>query len=476
MSPLLPQLVYGFEAICEPPALSGVGSFSTNHGAYFGELFSEKMRVVSRDLDQDGDQDLVVLGISGAVDPEQDLMPVQGKILINAGGGKFYDANGEDPYSVDSSDVLFADFDQNGHVDIFIADKGASDLGGSGIQNSLMLQYEWGWINSSDRIDFDLEGKTTSAAVYDIDSDGDLDIFVYNNGGGGADNLRYWLINDGNAFFNMSTFGRFEKGSLMPPSIPLFGGYSAQWDTSLVLLEDLDGDGHLDFLVGGSAESGNQSRIYWGGPEGFLEDRKTLLSMLEPLNRLSARSLSVTSMITFDVNRDGQLDLFVAGVDDTKLKSFSQLWMGAGDRNFLDQTDGRLGARAVSLEGPVPADYVWFDLNQDGHADIVPQNYIVISEKNTFAWLGDSSGYFKGLTDNDMDLFGLELGEVGTFVQEPDRSYAINFFILGNELGASTVTIVPPGSLTISPCPISPSLPIIPTIEVGLLERLRDLP
>lgn len=78
---------------------------------------------------------------------------------------------------------------------------------------------------------------------------------------------------------------------------------------------DLDGDGYIDLVLGGHMSKGKKNiyesyvTIYWGGPEGFQEHRKTQL----PVNCANSTTIG-------DFNRDGILDIYATSYNNGRCR------------------------------------------------------------------------------------------------------------------------------------------------------------
>jgi hypothetical protein len=146
------------------------------------------MSAAAGDPDGDGDLDLAL------------AMEFQPKILlVNDGSGVFTDASAQLPRTVhDSEDVAFADFDRDGDLDlVFVSEDDRAD--------ELFLNLIAGrFSDASARL---RAGDTVSNAlvVVDLNGDGAMDVLTGNIGGDLA------LINDGEAAFRNESFGRWPQ-------------------------------------------------------------------------------------------------------------------------------------------------------------------------------------------------------------------------------------------------------------------------
>lgn len=135
---------------------------------------------------------------------------------------------------------------------------------------------------------------------------------------------------------------------------------------------DLDGDGRLDLVVAGhtQSESGPDDAflyVYWNGPDGLREDRRTLLP---------ARAGNSVSIADFD--NDGLLDIFVSSYTTPRERDLdSFIYWNRPGRGFSPDDCTRLFTHSAS--GSLAA-----DLNGNGWTDLVVANHKV--------W-GDHRGY-----------------------------------------------------------------------------------
>jgi hypothetical protein len=180
--------------------------------------------------------------------------------------------------------------------------------------------------------------KTYSAALADIDLDGDLDVVVSND----FPDAKLIYTNDGKGNFSRSgTFGE------------------AKWVTRYVTLADLNGDKYPDVVAANRGP---------GPPESVpsyvcMNDGKGAFPACEPIESASATSIGVA-----DFDRDGALDLFVPHRDGGPSKV---LW-NDGKGKFRPSTvvgDEKAWARigvAGDWNGDGKLDLAWIDEARKG--------------------------------------------------------------------------------------------------------------
>ena len=454
-----------FDGFCELPELVSGDAASVVYSDIIFDLFTDEVEARIFDVNSDGLDDIILLGFVNP-DKEWDGEGREGRIYINEGENGFVRAAGDVPFTVTPRENLYADFDSNGLIDFFIADHGWDASPFPGFSNTLMLQFESGWVNASSELPPDPEGFTHNAAIADVDNDGDVDIFVLNQGFKKVDNLKYWLINDGAGNFSVND-------SLMPDSLPRGGVADEFWRAWAAAAEDLDGDGFADLVIGGTTENGGASRIYWGGNGGFSDASVTLLEFSDATRSLESEetTVEVVTAKVFDVDGDGKLDLLLGGYNGWFESRFTELWMNAGNRVFTEQSQRRLGRLATSSKSRWPLDYRFFDFNDDGLTDIVPE-YFLLREEDVIAWLGDGSGFFVPLEPNGVEGSGDLDGAIGHYVTSSKGRYAVRFYEYDGELHSNSQYFEGSSSIKAFPCYLGNLPPLTPVQKVDLEEAL----
>lgn len=257
------------------------------NGAYGEKLLPETMGggVAFLDYDADGDQDLLFVSSGHWPDLERERVPTLA-LYRNDGGGRFervFTDSGLDT-GIYGMGLAVGDYDADGWLDVFV----------TGVGENRLLRNDGGLfrdVTASAGVAGVADVWSTSAVFFDVDNDGDLDLFV-------ANYVRWSRDIDLGVDFQLAGIGRAHG----PPTV--FAG-SHPW------LYRNDGDGTFSDI---SQASGVQVSNPATG---------------EPM----AKALAVRAL---DVDSDGHMDLFVA--NDTV-------------RNFFlhNRGNGRFTERGIEL-------------------------------------------------------------------------------------------------------------------------------
>lgn len=306
---------------------SGIQSFNCGGG------------VVSEDLDNDGDFDL----LTSTWDPSGAM-----HLFENDGTGKFTDVSEQAGLGgiTGGINMIQADYDNDGDIDIFVV-RGAWLARNGQYPNSLLQNDGTG--NFSDvSLKVGIGPPffpSSSAAWLDFDNDGDVDLFVANE----QAPCQLFRNDRGDGFKDIArdvgvTNDRYTKG---------------------VTCGDINGDGLMDIYL---SNLDGANRLYVNDGKNRFTDQAAALGVERP-------SVSFPTWF-WDVNNDGHLDLFVASyvVDVasvaaeyaglTQEDEGDRLYLGKAGGGF-SEASGDFGLNGVSQ----PMGSNFGDLDNDGYLD-----------------------------------------------------------------------------------------------------------
>tara|TARA_R110002124_G_scaffold251205_4_gene416419 strand:+ start:2191 stop:3642 length:1452 start_codon:yes stop_codon:yes gene_type:complete len=256
----------------------GTGNFTLVDGTPFEPSYDGAFAF--EDVDNDGDEDLLLTGQNS----ENGVIPAQGitKLYINNGIGEFSEATGTPFEQLRNSTLVFIDIDSDGDKDVIIAGVNNSQL------NSTILYSNDGTGIYSLIADSPFEDIHIGAiAASDIDNDGDQDVLL--TGQNNTSNFISRLyVNDGSGLFTLLTGTSFQGVAM-----------------STVDFADFDNDNDFDVLITGVTGDVNVvSNIYenQGNNNYILVD--------------SLVGVEVGTTTIIDVNEDNYLDVVIAGTDN----------------------------------------------------------------------------------------------------------------------------------------------------------------
>jgi hypothetical protein len=348
------------------------------------------------DLTDDANAELLFFGFTYPSLGSAFYLPQQGSAYLGRGAGLFSATSDQFsfamPATVHPRELLYADFNQDGRLDVFLADHGWDEIPFPGGQNQLMLSnaLTGAWDLATNylpqRLDF-----THCAAVGDINKDGLIDIFLGNVDTSGAPIEASFLINQGQ--------GRFLENTQIIPSLVTqdLVFYATQ-------LADLNADGWDDLIIGNSGSLDtpeSDSLVLWNQRGSF---SATHVSRL-PHGFFGNRNEQILDIQVADLDQDGFNDLIVLSTQNNPSYSGWAIQVLHNNKNesFTDitSTSFDFAPRMAQAGAPWLAFIKLLDLNGDGLLDILPAQWGITGTPNLddfpLAFVNDGFGQFQTL-------------------------------------------------------------------------------
>jgi FG-GAP-like repeat/RTX calcium-binding nonapeptide repeat (4 copies) len=379
------------------------------------------------DFNGDGFQDLVGTQVDFGRPTDNPLV-----FLLGDGRGNFVDGAsklmpGGVPAAYHGREIVVADFNGDGRDDVFVAahgiDTGLPTM--TGEPNLLLLSKPGGTLVDASQNLPGYDDFSHSATAGDIDSDGDIDLFVGNFRGVGLYKLPYFLLNDGT--------GQFTPTTALLPNRELAGVTDGAIGASL--LADQNGDGKLDLILG---DHGNKlSRLYLNDGTGrFNESTRVDL----PPTVIRGANAVVLDILSADFNLDGRPDLILTGhglasnsSGGVTAGSYMQFLRNAGSNGYVDESSTRFPGNLDSNSAQSNFFLSAIDVNRDGHMDIFARNVNTGGQPEAagtpYLWINDGTGHFRS---QDFSLFTSFYGFGGKVVEpiNADGQAGIDFIAL----------------------------------------------
>ncbi len=321
----------------------GGGTFRDETASRIPRLREDTTGLVFRDLDGDGDQDIVQVSRAGT-----------GRVYINSGHGVFTQASQNAWGSAIS--MTAGDVDGDSDVDVVV-----------GFSGGVRLFLNNGAAAFTDATPQMPSLFLTAYAVQlgDVDRDGDLDLAIVDPDAylfPFFSRSNYLYLNDGRGVFADASSALVREGEFC----------------FTVLMEDFDKDGDADLIFGNIYDS-YYTKVGSSGCASYFESDGTggFSSAQRPL-MCSGRGDLFSSG---DLNGDGNLDLIEVDYPG------SVIWLGQGDGTF------REGTACRSLPGDVDASRAVAagDVDGDGSLDVVIAN----NGRHDRLYLNDGRGRFR---------------------------------------------------------------------------------
>ena len=238
-----------------------------------------------------------------------------------------------------------ADVNKDGLEDLFIG-------GASGQAGGILIASKSGKFSLMNNKAFEKDAihEDTAAEFADIDTDGDLDLYV---GSGGYEAETDSILED-RIYINDGKGNFIRKHNALP---------AFRISTSCIKFSDIDNDGDLDFFVGGRVIPGK----YPLAPESKLLVNDGTGMFTEVTNALAPGLKSigmVTDAVWIDLNNDNRNDLIVVG-EWLPIKVF----INSGNK-FVDQSSSYINFASKGWWNRINAD----DMDGDGDKDLIIGN------------------------------------------------------------------------------------------------------
>ncbi len=316
------------------------------------------------DIDKDGDLDLIVGNRPGDAALIRVLVNQQGRFENDSARRIPSTVPSQIPFGADLGDI-----DRDGDLDLVLAMGGER---GGGEPDRILVNTGGGIFQdeTSNRLPGVVINRSFVARFCDIDSDGDLDLFVGTLSGEPA---RLW-VNDGS--------GRYadESGSRLQ-QVGAFSIAAADCADP-----DKDTDNDLVLGTGEPTQGGvNQvNRVFINSNRGFFTDETAYrVSFEQGTNTLAIKYL--------DVDGDGDLDVFACNnpITPATIAGRAVLWINNGKGFFSDETALRLPFGVFNC-----VDFDFADFDGDKDLDIAMVRAQQTPQAPNLLLMNDGRGYF----------------------------------------------------------------------------------
>lgn len=344
------------------------GFFTTNTELFEKDKISEDLRILFVDVDNDNDLDLIVS--SGGYEYSNTSFTLLDRLYINDGLGNFSRSSQILPTGnpVSTSVIINADFDLDGHQDLFFGGRVVQNAYGLPAASRLMKNDGKGVFSDVTSIVaknlLDL-GMVTDAVWIDFDKDGDMDLVVV------GEWMPIRVFENQKGIFKDVT----EKQGL--------GETSGFWNT--IYKKDLDGDGWEDLVVGNMGENTFFNASLAKPVQMFVNDFDGNGSIDQVITRYNgqksypfAMKKDLTSQMPYllkkylkhgDYKDQTITDIF----SEKDLKAALKLEVNQTNSVILWNDDGKFNIQELPMQAQLSPVYGIFaeDFNNDGNIDLI---------------------------------------------------------------------------------------------------------
>ena len=271
------------------------------------------------DYDNDGHLDIFILHENGIA------------LFRNENEGKFAEVTGKsfpDASSLKGQKALFLDIDHEGDLDLIIG----------GTDNKLLRNDGDTFSDQTEQVGF-VQNTTPirDLALGDFDDDGDIDFIAIHEDGN-------------NVLYSNLRQGRFENATEKSGIVPMSS-------SGAVAVGDYNNDGYLDFFI--STLDGSPYRLYKNNSDGTFEEDKASSNTFDVLKSLKGHEVEF-----FDFDNDGHLDILALGAPLEAGGKGAYLFHNDGWGNYTNTSE----LLPESLNGGTQVRIA--DYNEDGDLDL----------------------------------------------------------------------------------------------------------
>lgn len=315
------------------------------------------------DVDNDGDQDVLITGLDNS-------NSWTSKLYSNDGNGDFTEVVDTPFENVIDSSIAFSDIDGDGDEDVIITGVGVfMNLA----VTKLYINDGSGNFTEMTNTPF-VDVELGSVAFSDIDNDGDEDVLItgYNSSLGSVARL---YINNGLGNFSLVT------------NTPFIGV-----SVSSIAFADVDNDNDKDVFI-----TGNNNSYYGRISKLYINEGTTLFT---EASGTQFTEVAFSSVAFSDVDNDGDQDLLVTGRNDTDDK-ISELYLNNGNSTFTEVTPS-------PFDGSSSGSVAFADVDGDSDKDVLLTGITSTQGFESKLYLNDLITSLSDNLPNELD-FGFNL-------------------------------------------------------------------
>jgi hypothetical protein len=337
--------------------------------------------VAFADINNDGLVDFYVANKGGA-----------NKLFLNKGNGRFDDITARAGKGIDqpgfSMGSVFGDYDNDGYADLYVANGGQHEAEANRLFRN---NGDNTFTDVSEKAGVGLKAFTSSAAFVDYDNDGWLDIYCTNYD---ADKKNILYRNNGNGTFNDVT------------DTAGVGDRSASW---MGVWADVNNDSFPDlYVVNGSYPRGEPNRLYLNNKNGTFTEMAKQAGVDDPNWGLGAAFA--------DIDNDGDLDLFVSNYVGSH-----NLYLNNGKGSFSKSTSQIRGGHDNWGKGPT-----FGDIDHDGDLDLYEGDCKLANQ----LYLNDGRGNFANQADKQPVLECGTIRTTATSLADIDNDGDLDLYVV----------------------------------------------